>query len=107
MRSKPKPQRPSLPPALTAEGFSWWKSLPETQAVQAAVFQKVLETRIEIAKKLAIPSAREGLEEYSALINGMEFAHSYDDLFDFERTPNAEDGRTPSTDKAQARRGPD
>ncbi len=80
-------------PVLSKEQFVWWKSLPETKVVQECVLEKVKEARLELAKKLGY---LEKPELQASFLNGMEFAHLYDDLFDFgtEETKNAEDGRT-------------
>ena len=78
---------------LSKQAYIFWRSLPETKAVQEAVLEMVNEQRIILARKMGEFHPPGTYASTAAMLNGIETAVNFDSLFDF--TPevnNAEDG---------------
>jgi hypothetical protein len=88
---------------LSKEQYKFWKSLPETQLVQYLIFQKVNEARLELISKLGRGVDKEQISEKAAFLAGMEFGHSYDDLFDYGEDTNADSEGAQDSGKTSGR----
>ncbi len=87
---------------ISKESFDWWKSLPETKAIQEVIAAFILEARLEVVKKI---NTLEDAKIKAAVLDGMERAIDFEDLFNFKKDDNAtKDGGTSAADQAEARR---
>jgi hypothetical protein len=86
---------------ISKEGYNFWKSLPETRAIQEAVLEQVKYLRVELAKKL---DRIEDPKVQASFLNGLEFGYQFDNLFQFGEETDAKDGGTQVVDKAETRR---
>ncbi len=87
---------------ISKESFDWWKSLPETKNVQECIAEFIKEARLEVVKNI---STLENAQIKAAVLDGMERAIDFDDLFNFKKDNNAtKDGGTPAANQAEARR---
>lgn len=87
---------------LKRESFIWWKGLPETKAVQEVVAEFIKDARLQIVKNIGV---LEDVKVKAAILDGMERAMDFEDLFNFKKDDDAtKDGGTQVVDQAEARR---